>query len=428
MGTQDIDTVWPLYCAMHRSNLSHHLSRRVYHNIFHYTIRSKATNQNLHRLLYIIGDMKAHGMKLRLSEYNALIRWTGGITVPRPREHHLSEALALLEELQQGSIMDKTGATHSKINPDVVTYNTLISVACSVSDLRTAQKLYHEMKARNLQPNIRTYTSLLSALARVHDIGAMETMLEQIRRKGIPNVDNTVTWNALMAGYSINRMVDNVHDMFRQMVDGGEEAPSPDSETYRVYIESLLYSQRLSDALKCLDTMESHGIKPIAAIYNAFFFSLTHKGKAREMKEERTSSPEKTAQIVIDLYESMKKQNVQPNSRTMHGLITALLDNDATERALNIFVELSQQGKQHGEFFNPRLSVKQLSQLRNFKKPSVSIVPETQLMERLHSLLAEQEQSLDGEKSPEDWDYRSDHFEQPGEVAIDCEQTHVYCQ
>jgi hypothetical protein len=104
------------------------------------------------------------------------------------------------------------------------------------------------------------------------------------------------------------------------------------------------------------------------------------------------------------------------------------LDNDATERALNIFVELSQQGKQHGEFFNPRLSVKQLSQLRNFKKPSVSIVPETQLMERLHSLLAEQEQSLDGEKSPEDWDYRSDHFEQPGEVAIDCEQTHVYCQ
>ncbi|GAB5592240.1 hypothetical protein Unana1_07140 [Umbelopsis nana] len=370
--------------------------------------------------------MKAHGMKLRLTEYNALIRWAGGKTVPRPREHHLSEALALLEELQHGSNKDKTETIQSNINPDVVTYNTLISVACSVSDLRTAQKLYHEMKARNIQPNIRTYTSLLSALSKVHDISAMETMIEQIRRKGISNVDNTVTWNALMTGYSINGMMDNVHDMFRQMVDRVEEAPSPDSETFRVYIQSLLYSHRLGDALGCLGSMESKGVKPIAAIYNAFFFALTRKGKTRAITEDHASSADKTVQILLELYESMKKQNVQPNSRTMHGLITALLDNGATDRALNIFVELSQQGNQPTEPFDPRLTVKQMAQLRHSKKPNVSIVPENQLMERLHLLLAEQEQSMDDEKSLQDWDYRYEDLEQPDEAAAG-EQTHVYC-
>ncbi|KAH8550583.1 hypothetical protein BGW37DRAFT_497461 [Umbelopsis sp. PMI_123] len=430
LGTQDIDTIWPVYRAMHRNNLAHHLSRRVYRNIFLYTIHAKATNQNLQRLLYIIGDMKAHGMKLRLTEYNALIRWTGGKTVPRPREQHLSEALALLDELQQqdSTTRGSTRILSSGINPDVVTYNTLISIACSVSDLRTAQKLYHEMKARNLQPNIRTYTSLLSALARVHDVSAMETMVEQIKKKGIPDVDNTVTWNALMAGYSINGMADNVHDMFQQMIDRSEEAPAPDAETFRVYIESLLYSHRLADALGCLWSMDSHNIKPIAAIYNAFFLSLTRKGKARVIKEVHATSAEKTSQILIDLYESMKKHKVQPNSRTMQGLITALLDNGATDKALNIFVELSQQGNQQETPFDLRLPVRQLTQLKRSKKPTVSIVPETQLIERLHLLLSEQEQSLDQELSLQEWNSRYDDFEQSDETAVDIEQAHVYCQ
>lgn len=430
LGTQDIDTIWPVYRAMHRNNLAHHLSRRLYRNIFLYTIHSKATNQNLQRLLYIIGDMKAHGMKLRLTEYNALIRWTGGKTVPRPREQHLSEALALLDELQQqgSSTTSSTMTLPSGIQPDVVTYNTLISIACSVSDLRTAQKLYHEMKAKNLQPNVRTYTSLLSALARVHDVSAMETMVEQIRKKGIPDIDNTVTWNALMAGYAINGMTDHVHDMFRQMVDRAEEAPAPDAETFRVYIESLLYSHRLADALGCLRTMDTHGIKPIAAIYNAFFLSLTRKGKARVIKEDHATSAEKTAQILIDLYDSMKKHQVQPNSRTMQGLITALLDNGATDKALNIFVELSQQGNQPDDPFDLSLPVKQLTQLRDAKKPTVSIVPETQLVERLHLLLSEQEQSLEQEHTLQEWDSRYEEFEPSGEIAVDCEQAHVYCQ
>ncbi|KAG2182977.1 hypothetical protein INT44_005958 [Umbelopsis vinacea] len=430
LGTQDIDTIWPVYRAMHRNNLAHHLSRRVYRNIFLYTIHAKATIQNLQRLLYIIGDMKAHGMKLRLTEYNALIRWTGGKTVPRPREQHLSEALALLDELQQQGSTTTSSTTFlsSGIQPDVVTYNTLISIACSVSDLRTAQKLYHEMKAKKLQPNIRTYTSLLSALARVHDVSAMETMVEQIRKKGIPNIDNTVTWNALMAGYAMNGMADNVHDMFRQMVDRVEEAPAPDAETFRVYIESLLYSHRLADALGCLRTMDTHDIKPIAAIYNAFFLSLTRKGKARVIKEDHATSAEKTAHILVDLYESMKKHQVQPNSKTMQGLITALLDNGATDKALNIFVELSQQGNQPDVPFDLSLPVKQLTQLKLAKKPTVAIVPESQLVERLHLLLSEQEQSLDQEQPLQEWDSQYEDFEPSGETAVDFEQTHVYCQ
>jgi pentatricopeptide repeat protein len=428
LGTQDIDTIWPLYVAMHRNGLAHHFSRRLYRNIFLYTTRAKATHQNLQRLLYIVSDMKAHGMKIRLTEYNTLIRWTGGKTMKRPRGHQLSEALALLEELQQDSILDDNGTIDFKINPDIITYNTLISVACSVADLRTAQKLYHEMKARNVQPNIRTYTSLLSALARVHDIRAMEMMVDRIRSKGIPNVDNTVTWNALLAGYSINGMKDNVHDMFRQMVDRAAGAPPPDAETFRVYIESLLHSQRLSEALGCLGTMESHGITPIAAIYNAFFDSLTHKVKSQTRNKVQDGSSEKSIRILNELYDDMKKRKVQANSRTMHVLVTALLDNGATNQAFSTFVELSQKGNQESKPFDPRLSVKQLTEQRATKKPNVSIIPNDQLTQRLHLLLAEQEQSLEREQSHYDWEHHhedTDHHDES--TSLDYEETHVYC-
>ncbi|KAM3586117.1 hypothetical protein VKS41_002646 [Umbelopsis sp. WA50703] len=372
--------------------------------------------------------MKAHGMKIRLTEYNTLIRWTGGKTMKRPRGHQLSEALALLEELQQDSILDDNGTIDFKINPDIITYNTLISVACSVADLRTAQKLYHEMKARNVQPNIRTYTSLLSALARVHDIRAMEMMVDRIRSKGIPNVDNTVTWNALLAGYSINGMKDNVHDMFRQMVDRAAGAPPPDAETFRVYIESLLHSQRLSEALGCLGTMESHGITPIAAIYNAFFDSLTHKVKSQTRNKVQDGSSEKSIRILNELYDDMKKRKVQANSRTMHVLVTALLDNGATNQAFSTFVELSQKGNQESKPFDPRLSVKQLTEQRATKKPNVSIIPNDQLTQRLHLLLAEQEQSLEREQSHYDWEHHhedTDHHDES--TSLDYEETHVYC-
>lgn len=428
LGTQDIDTIWPLYVAMHRNGLASHFSRRIYRNIFLYTTRAKATHQNLQRLLYIVSDMKAHGIKIRLTEYNALIRWTGGKTMKRPRGHQLTEALALLEELQQDSILDDHGTIDFKINPDIITYNTLISVACSVADLRTAQKLYHEMKARNIQPNIKTYTSLLSALARVHDVRAMEMMVERIRGKGIPKVDNTVTWNALLAGYSINGMKDNVFEMFRQMVDRSAGAPPPDAESFRVYIESLLHSQRLSEALTCLSTMETHNITPIAAIYNAFFDSLTHKVKSRIRNKIQDGSNEKSIRILNELYDDMKKRNVQPNSRTMHVLVTALLDNGATKQAFSTFVELSQKGNQETKPFDPRLSVKQLTEQRTAKKPNVSIVPDDQLTQRLHLLLAEQEQSLEDEQSPYDWDHQYEDTEHHDDSAtLDFEEKRVYC-
>lgn len=368
LSTQDIDRIWPLYTYLYSNDLLSTLTRKNFHNIFLYTIRARASQKNLHRLTALTDDMRKRGFHLRLNEYNSLIHWVGGKTVPNLHPHHLLDALKIFEDMQKPEIVDEQGqiTTKDPVQPSIVTFNTLIDIAVQLSDIRTAQKLYHDMVSRNLQPDVYTYSTLLHSMGKMGDVSGMDHMLKDIRNNGLNTMaKNTAIWNVVMSGYACNGFKDRTYAMFEQMSEAYskeqkrpkltkkkhhktkvestaalKQVPITDAESYRIYIDLMVHDNRRDEAIRILYNMDKLGIKPTITIYNTLFGSFMRPAKFH-LYDEVDPDKEEKINSIQQLYKSMKDIQVKPNSETMYTLVSAFLDLGDTKSALETFVSLS---------------------------------------------------------------------------------------
>lgn len=411
LATQDIDQIWPLYTYFYNNDLLHHLTRKNYHNLFIYTIRSRASQKNLLRLTGLVDDMKQRGFSLKLSEYNALIDWVGGKAVPNRQSHHLTEALQLFEEMQQPYIMNADGEKLPKepIQPTVPTYNTLIHIAAQLSDLRTAQKLYHDMISRGLEPDKYTYCTLLHVMGRLGDVDGMDMMVRELKQQGLTR--HTVIWNVITSGYAANGFKERAYAIFDQIIRNhkkkkkrARDIPKPDAETFKIYIELLLSDGKRKEAISSLDQMRGLGIRPIVTIYNALFDSFT-RTKLKNSQDpfnylfeidpiEEIEDPAITKgklETIQTLYQQMKDLQVKANSETMYTLVSAFLDLGDTKSALEAFVSLSEKVNLTNK---PSIHTNAVSSLSKNKKSlamknnePLKIEPRQELLDRLNNIV-----------------------------------------
>lgn len=415
LSTQDIDRIWPLYTYLYNNDYLNCLTRKNYHNLFVYTIRSRACQKNLHRLNALVDDMRQRGFSLRLSEYNSLINWVGGKTVPHKHPHHLIDALQLFDEMQQPYRIDEnTGEKIEKdvVQPNVATFNSLIHIAAQLLDLRTAQKLYHDMVSRGLQPDQFTYSTLLHAMGKMGDVDGIDRMLDDVQSSGLNNVMNTtVIWNVVMTGYACNGAKDRAYGLFKQMLDSRKRrrrkpskkaAPVVDAESFRIYIDLMIHDDKRKEAISALYSMKGVGVRPIITIYNTLFSSfMSQEPNFRleiDTSEHDMDDPQRKENLdtLEKIYQHMKDTQVKPNSETMYTLVSAFLDLGDTKAALEVFVHLStnqNNTENNAEKSNVRsTSVAKLAKDRCLRmqcdnEPS-KIEPNPELLERLNSILA----------------------------------------
>ncbi|KAG1120856.1 hypothetical protein G6F42_012662 [Rhizopus arrhizus] len=395
LSTQDIDRIWPLYTYLYNNDYLNCLTRKNYHNLFVYTIRSRACQKNLHRLNALVDDMRQRGFSLRLSEYNSLINWVGGKTVPHKHPHHLIDALQLFDEMQQPYRIDEnTGEKVEKdvVQPNVATFNSLIHIAAQLLDLRTAQKLYHDMVSRDLQPDQFTYSTLLHAMGKMGDVDGIDRMLDDVQSSGLNNVMNTtVIWNVVMTGYACNGAKDRAYGLFKQMLDSRKRrrrkpskkaAPVVDAESFRIYIDIMIHDDKRKEAISALSFMSQEPN-----------FRLEVDTSEHDMDDPQRKENLDTLEKI---YQHMKDTQVKPNSETMYTLVSAFLDLGDTKAALEVFVHLStnqNNTENNAEKSNVRsTSVAKLAKDRCLRmqcdnEPS-KIEPNPELLERLNSILA----------------------------------------
>ncbi|CDS08662.1 hypothetical protein LRAMOSA10023 [Lichtheimia ramosa] len=384
LATQDIECIWPIYTFLYQHQYHRHLTARTYRQLFAFISKGRATQRNLNRLLALVEDMKERGIKLTINEYNMLINWVGGQTVPVKRSHHLTAALSLFNEMQQ------------HYPPSLVSYNTLIHIASQLSDVRMAQRLYHDMVAHDIQPDVYTYATLLSSMGKLGDLDGIEKMVNDLKNLGHMASRNVVVWNAVLAGYTGNHMNDKASSLFQQMHAAllspeSQSMPAADSETFRIYMQAMLREHRRDEALDLLKEMELYNVKPTTAIYNALFASFMDDDPEEDMLLRDHNSNDDTANILESLYTSMQQNNVTPNSETMHVLVSALLDAGDIQRALKIFVQLSKQEEQPTSTASLQgIAVAMLTKRRHILDHSRprKLQPNQELLDRLTQLMA----------------------------------------
>jgi pentatricopeptide repeat protein len=236
-------------------------------------------------------------------------------------------------------------------------------------------------------------------MGKTGDVHGIDHMLREIKENGLGHlVNNNIIWNTTMAGYACNGLRDKGYRMFEQMMKVLDDRhadkktkkkkkkrkgiPAADAESFRIYMDMLIFDGKRQDAIDSLDVMIKMGVKPNITIYNTLYGSFLKK--PHEWVEDNE------IELLQKLYSSMKKIKAKPNSETMYTLVSAFLDLGDTKSALESFVYLSNiiETKPTKDVQSHSVALLTKERYRSIKDPT-HIEPSRELLDRLNRVVSE---------------------------------------
>ncbi|XP_052146567.1 putative pentatricopeptide repeat-containing protein At1g02420 [Oryza glaberrima] len=174
---------------------------------------------------------------------------------------------ALLRTLcQEKSMSDARNVYHAlkyefKVNRQ--TFNILLSGWKSAED---AEAFVAEMRELGVEPDLVTYNSLIDCHCKNRGVENAYKLLDEMREKDIsPDV---ITYTSLIGGLGLIGQPDKAKHLLKEMHELG---CYPDVPAYNTAIRNFVIAKRLGDAFALMEEMASKGLMPNATTYNLFF-------------------------------------------------------------------------------------------------------------------------------------------------------------
>ncbi|PWA41993.1 pentatricopeptide repeat protein [Artemisia annua] len=198
-----------------------------------------------------------------------------------------------------------------KIEPNWVTYNLMINGYAQIGKMEDVDRLVAEMKGRNIEPDFVTYNSMINGYAQVKRMEDAERLVVAMKgrnmepdlvtynslinglvteMKGRKIKPSLITYNTMLNGYVLVEKIENAEKIFREMKKRRIE---PDLDTYLTIIKGYVKSNRLDDGLKLSLEMEGKGLGRTLI--------LTHETNAEYMSDSQL-------QWVQDFWKKMREE------------------------------------------------------------------------------------------------------------------------
>ncbi|PNT72016.1 hypothetical protein BRADI_2g38453v3 [Brachypodium distachyon] len=145
------------------------------------------------------------------------------------------------------TMVKKSGGCSS----DVVSYSTVIHGFFREGEVSKACNCFHEMMQQGVVPSVVTYNSIIDALCKARAMDQAELVLHQM---------------IIIDAYGKCGMMDEAMLVFTQMQERGV---IPDACTYGIVITALSRMGRLADAMDKFDQMIAMGLKPNGIVYHS---------------------------------------------------------------------------------------------------------------------------------------------------------------
>ncbi|KAI3474683.1 hypothetical protein Pfo_029868 [Paulownia fortunei] len=131
------------------------------------------------------------------------------------------------------------------IEPDVVSYNTLIDGCILVDDSAGALTYFNEMRKRGIAPTKVSYTTLMKAFASSGQPKLANKVFDEMLKDPRVKVD-LVAWNMLVEGYCKLGLVDEAKSIIQEMKDNGVY---PNVATYGSLANGIALARKPGEAL-----------------------------------------------------------------------------------------------------------------------------------------------------------------------------------
>ncbi|XP_031278084.1 putative pentatricopeptide repeat-containing protein At1g12700, mitochondrial [Pistacia vera] len=193
----------------------------------------------------------------------------------------------------------------SGINPDTVSYHTLIHGLCCVGDWEKGRSLFIEMMDQGVPPSVRTFNVLIDECCKKRKLDEANRLLELMIQRGVdPNISvaiklleemakgneessdickpNVVPYNTIIDGLCKAALVKKARELYLEMKGSGI---SPSAVTYNILINMLCKNGQLEKANELLSHMEEKGCAPNVFTFNTLMFGILKNNEIPKVVE-----------------------------------------------------------------------------------------------------------------------------------------------
>ncbi|KAG7033785.1 Pentatricopeptide repeat-containing protein, partial [Cucurbita argyrosperma subsp. argyrosperma] len=268
------------------------------------------------------------GIKSYNSMFNAFIesnQWSRESRY-RARRSSLKRAKRLLNWMSEKGL-----------NPNVLSYGTLINALAKDGKLSDAVAVFDEMSERGMNPDVMCYNILIDGFFRKGDFEKTTEIWERLLRDSsvYPSV---ATYNIMINGLCKLGKFDESMEIWNRM----KNQRSVDLFTFSSMIHGLSKAGNSDAAEKIyLETIDS-GLSPDVPTYNTMLrglFRAAKLSKCFELWEEMGLFDNKKVEEAICNWQLLHKRGLRADSRTYGVLIHGLCKNGYLNEALRILKE-----------------------------------------------------------------------------------------
>jgi pentatricopeptide repeat protein len=206
------------------------------------------------------------------------------------------------------------------VDPDVITYNALISACEKAGEVETALTTFNDMRAAGIIPNLITYNALISACEKAGEVEtALKIFEDNMQAAGI--IPDVITYNALISACEKAGKVERAQEIFEGMRAAGI---IPDVITYSALISACEKAGQAGQALEIFEGMRAAGIIPNVITYSALISACEKAGQA---------------ELALKIFDDMRAADIIPNVITYNALISACVRGDHPADARRLLKE-----------------------------------------------------------------------------------------
>lgn len=213
------------------------------------------------------------------------------------------------------------GAWKSTVTPNTVMYSTIVKGFATSRQASRALDMWKEMCELKLPLNVVVYNALIDSQARVGAMDEVTKLVESMEPNGCS--PDAITYSTIVKGYCVQGDVDKAFDIFRTMQKDGMAV---DSVIYNVVMDGCTRQSRFDLVDLALDDMNKFNITP-----TNFTIGILVKMYGRRKQLD------KAFKVADDL---SKRHNIRLNMQVRTCLMSACLNNNDLESALQVFGEL----------------------------------------------------------------------------------------
>lgn len=218
------DTVRMLEAMRHQKDSTSHPDHVTYTTVISAFVKAGSMD----RARQVLVEMGRIQVPANLITYNILLK---GYC----QQLQIDKAEDLMREM-----VDEAG-----IEPDVVSYNTLIDGCILVDDCAGALTYFNEMRKRGIAPTKVSYTTLMKAFASSGQPKLANKVFDEMLKDPRVKVD-LVAWNMLVEGYCKMGLIEEAKSIIQRMKDNGMY---PNVATYGSLANGIALAKKPGEAL-----------------------------------------------------------------------------------------------------------------------------------------------------------------------------------